>query len=453
MLNYSCNILALIYLVIVLKERGRILALCNILNYGHFMSNFRDVYLILFSLYWAQGLPVGFMTHALPVILRAEGVSLAHIGGFGLLMLPWSIKILWAPLIDRYGSLKQGHYRSWIIPTQILTIITLVILAFLPIQSLNQPLYLFIFFIVLMSMNIFGATQDIATDGLAVNILKEHQQHWGNMIQVIGSRLGFIVGGGVILWILDALNWQVTFLLLAVLVTINTIPILLYKESEYSEKQTSKNQKNKRTQIQDYLRYFFQSKTLKLWLFVLLTFKVADGLSGPLLKPLMVDLGLSFTQIGLYITVLGAIAALFGAGLAGIILKFYTIAPTLIIFSIFKVMSLWAYVWLAYQYESKTIIANWVIYSINAVEDMVSSMLLVAMLTLILKYSRKTFAATDFTFQVALMATMSGVLYSISGFIGDVLGYFSYLFIISLIAIVCLIPIVYWSKNSNMNDK
>lgn len=53
----------------------------------------QNPYLLLFSLYWAQGLPVGFMTHALPVILRAEGVSLAHIGGFGLLMLPWSIKI------------------------------------------------------------------------------------------------------------------------------------------------------------------------------------------------------------------------------------------------------------------------------------------------------------------------------------------------------------------------
>ena len=48
----------------------------------------RNTYILLFSLYWAQGLPVGFMTHALPVILRAEGVSLTHIGGFGLLMLP-----------------------------------------------------------------------------------------------------------------------------------------------------------------------------------------------------------------------------------------------------------------------------------------------------------------------------------------------------------------------------
>ena len=89
-------------------------------------------YLLLFSLYWAQGLPVGFMTHALPVILRAQGVSLAHIGGFGLLMAPWALKVLWAPLIDRFGYGKLGHYRSWIIPTQILTIMILIVLSFYP---------------------------------------------------------------------------------------------------------------------------------------------------------------------------------------------------------------------------------------------------------------------------------------------------------------------------------
>ena len=82
------------------------------------MPNLRQIYLLLFSLYWAQGLPVGFMTHALPVILRSQGVSLAHIGGFGLLMLPWSIKIFWAVYVDRYAISNLGHYRSWIIPTQ-----------------------------------------------------------------------------------------------------------------------------------------------------------------------------------------------------------------------------------------------------------------------------------------------------------------------------------------------
>ena len=96
------------------------------------------LYLLLFSLYWAQGLPVGFMTHALPVILRYQGVSLAQIGGFGLLMAPWAIKVLWAPWVDQCGHKRIGHYRSWILPTQLLSVLILILLSFLPIQAGNK---------------------------------------------------------------------------------------------------------------------------------------------------------------------------------------------------------------------------------------------------------------------------------------------------------------------------
>lgn len=417
----------------------------------------RQLYLLLFSLYWAQGLPVGFMTHALPVILRAEGVSLTHIGGFGLLMLPWSIKIFWAPLVDQHGSTSKGHYRSWILPTQLLTIFILVLLSFLPIESLNQPVYLLLFFIVLLSMNTVGATQDIATDGLAVNILKNDQQHWGNTFQVIGSRLGFIVGGGAVLWALDWLHWQATFLFLAVLVFVNTVPILCYREADrvkYYDIHLSENNKEKlsfQQSIKRYLAYFTETKTLLMWLWVLLSFKLADGLAGPLLKPLMVDMGLSFSQIGLYVTMLGAVAALIGAGLAGMSLKYLSRVQALIGFSILKILTLLAYAWLALQFDAKQQVNAWIIYGINAAEDMVSAMLLVVMLTLVMQYSRKNFAGTDFTFQVALMATVSGGLYSISGFFADQLGYSSYLFMISVVAVLSLIPIILWSKTQKMS--
>lgn len=409
------------------------------------MPAMRNLYVLLFSLYWAQGLPVGFMTHALPVILRAQGVSLTHIGGFGLLMLPWSIKVFWAPLVDRYGSTK-GHYRSWIIPAQLLSVIVLIILSFIPIEALNQPVYLLAFFVALLFMNGIGATQDIATDGLAVNILKNDQQHWGNTFQVIGSRLGFIVGGGAILWLLDLLQWQATFLLLAALVFINTLPILFFRESQHSKIITPADKGPALSNIKTYFQYFWSDLSLARWLLVLLTFKIADGLSGPLLKPLMVDLGLSFSQIGLYVTMLGAFAALIGAGLAGWCLKYWSRSSSLIIFSILKILSLMAYAWLATQYEAQNKVQNWMIYLVNAAEDMISAMLLVVMLTLVMQYSRKHLAGTDFTFQVALMATVSGGLYSLSGIFGDALGYQNYLNLIVIVAIFSLIPIFRWMK-------
>jgi MFS family permease len=408
-------------------------------------------YLLLFSLYWAQGLPVGFMTHALPVILRAQGVSLAHIGGFGLLMAPWAIKILWAPLVDRYGHHQAGHYRSWIIPTQILTIVILVILSFLPIQSLNEPRFLFLFFIALLCMNSIGATQDIATDGLAVRILKEEQQHFGNMFQVIGSRLGFIVGGGAILWSMDWLSWQMTFLILAAIVACNTLPIWFYQEPAHprsaSKKTLHQTNIDRFEWFRDYLRYFFENKKLTAWFFVLCTIKVTDGFAGPITKPLLVDLKLSLSQIGIYITMLGAFSALFGAGLAGLLLKKIKRHQALLLFSVFKLISLAGFVWLAVLYEQAVPIAPWIISLINALEDKFAAWLWVVILTLVMQYSRSEYAGTDFTFQVSIMASISGVLYTVSGMIGDQLGYLKFLSLILLVGMFCLIPIIYWMRN------
>ena len=414
------------------------------------MLNLRQIYILLFSLYWAQGLPVGFMTHALPVILRAQGVSLAHIGGFGLLMLPWSIKIFWATYVDRFALSRLGHYRSWIIPTQLSSVLILIILSFFPIQALDQPSYLFIFFALLFLMNLTGATQDIATDALAVNLLKNDQQHWGNTFQVIGSRLGFIVGGGAVLWCLDWLDWQKTFLVLAGLVFLNTVPVLFYREPIHAVKNIAdQNTPLSFSQaIKKYLNYFTSSKELKTWLMVLLSFKVADGLAGPLLKPLMVDVGLNFSQIGVFITIFGAVAALIGAGIAGLLLKHFSRVNCFIIFSILKIISLAAYAVIAYGYEFNASIAPFWLYSVNAFEDACSAMLLVVMLTLIMQYSRKQCAGTDFTFQVSIMATISGLLYLGSGIIGDLVGYYHYLLCIVMISILCLLPIFYWKNNT-----
>lgn len=414
------------------------------------MLNLRQIYILLFSLYWAQGLPVGFMTHALPVILRAQGVSLAHIGGFGLLMLPWSIKIFWATYVDRFALSHLGHYRSWIIPTQLSSVLILIILSFFPIQALDQPSYLFIFFALLFLMNLTGATQDIATDALAVNLLKNDQQHWGNTFQVIGSRLGFIVGGGAVLWCLDWLDWQKTFLVLAGLVFLNTVPVLFYREPIHAVK-NSADQKTPLSfsqAIKKYLNYFTSSKELETWLMVLLSFKVADGLAGPLLKPLMVDMGLNFSQIGVFITIFGAVAALIGAGIAGLLLKHFSRVNCFIVFSILKIISLAAYAVIAYGYEFNASIAPFWLYSVNAFEDACSAMLLVVMLTLIMQYSRKQCAGTDFTFQVSIMATISGLLYLGSGIIGDLVGYYHYLLCIVMISILCLLPIFYWKNNT-----
>lgn len=410
---------------------------------------------LLLSLYLAQGLPVGFMTQALPALLRHYGVSLAEIGVSGLLMLPWALKFLWAPVVDQFGSRRLGHYRAWIIFTQSLTLICLVALAFLPIDQMANPAILWGLFTVLLCLNLFCATQDIATDGLAVNILKKGQLHWGNSFQVIGSRLGFLIGGGAVLYAIDVLSWKMTFLLLSFGVFLNSIPVLFYKEPQKIQPSKFADSIIKDSILLKFkqgLAYLWQSPELKLWFFVLLTYKVADGLSGPIIKPMMIDMGLSLAQIGLNVTVFGAICALVSALLAGLMIRQFGLSNMFLAFAILQSLAISYYVVLAYLFENHILFPKYHLYLANALEEFCSALALVAMLSLIMRYARSHMAGTDFTFHVAIMSLVSGGLYVISGGLAEQLGYFYTLLLIFIISLGCLLPKLFWYKSSKHSD-
>lgn len=405
---------------------------------------------MLLSLYLAQGLPVGFMTQALPTLLRHYGVSLTQIGFSGLLMMPWALKFLWSPYVDRYGSTRLGHYRSWVLFTQSLMTICLFILAFLPIDHLGNVSTLWGMFIVLLVMNTLCATQDIATDGLAVNILKNGAIHWGNTFQVMGSRLGFILGGGAVLYAIDLLSWQSTFLLLAVGVALNSILIVMYREPNFQKKQQAaisvkKSSRGLWQKIKKTYGYLWSSQELRLWMWVVLTYKLADGMAGPILKPMMVDLGLSLAQIGVYVTMIGAGCAVVGAILAGWLIKKFSLKHMFIVFSILQTLVFIYYILIAYFYENGIAVAHFHVYFANALEEGVAAMSLVAMLSLIMTYSRQQFAATDFTLQVALMSSIGGGLYTFGGIFADYMGYTLVLSLVFMLSFACLLPKIRWA--------
>ncbi|KAA8735119.1 MFS transporter [Acinetobacter qingfengensis] len=408
--------------------------------------------LMLLSLYLAQGLPVGFMTQALPALLRSYGVSLTQIGISGVLMLPWAIKFLWAPLIDHYAHSRLGHYRSWILFMQACTLFSLLLLAFSPPQQLQQMSVLWGFFGILLLMNLSCATQDIATDGLAVKILKNHQLHWGNTFQVIGSRLGFIFGGGALLYAIDLLTWKSSFILLALVVVLNSLPILFFREQISCPLTLPESKKAVpiMTKLKTIYLALWQQQETRIWLGVLLSYKIADGLSGPIIKPMMVDMGLSLSQIGLNVTMLGAGFAVLGAWWASIFIKRFNLGRMLIFFSILQSLAIGYYLALAWCFEQQIIVADWHLYIANILEETFAAMSLVAMLSLIMKYSRQQFAATDFTFQVAMMTLVSGGLYMISGALTDILGYRGVFMLIFILSLVCLWPKIYWYKRATM---
>lgn len=151
---------------------------------------------LLLSLYICQGLPTGIFTQALPAILRQYGVPLTVISFSSLLAVPWVLKFLIAPFIDEHYFSRIGQRRTWILPMQLLAILAVIAIAFFNPHQLIHSEGIVIFFLLMFLVNLFAATQDVATDGLAVNMLAFHERGVGNGIQVAGYRLGLIIGGG-----------------------------------------------------------------------------------------------------------------------------------------------------------------------------------------------------------------------------------------------------------------
>ncbi|MBA2321942.1 MAG: MFS transporter, partial [Deltaproteobacteria bacterium] len=176
---------------------------------------------LLASLYFSQGLPFGFFTLALPVVLRARGIDLHLLGASSLLLAPWSLKFLWAPVIDRFGTRRQ-----WIVPLQLLTVAVLVGLA-----STDPASEVLALSVGLFLLSVCASTQDVATDGLAVALLPEEERGFGNGLQVGAYRFGMIAGGAAIPAVYVSFGPSVAFLAMAGALALATIPVALVAEA------------------------------------------------------------------------------------------------------------------------------------------------------------------------------------------------------------------------------
>ena len=465
---------------------------------------------VLLSLYFAQGLPSGFITQALPAILRQYDVSLRMIGWSGLLLAPWALKFLWAPVVDRYYSARLGRGRSWILPLQLLSALIVFAVGFIDPNTLAQPAHLWALFGLLFVLSMVGATHDVATDSLATRSLTHHRattglddditevvqsvkdkdkvnakqnpyQGLGNAVQVVGYRLGLILGGGVFLMVLGRWSWQLSFAIMAALIMINLIPIWCYPETDEEAKrhgidssttiktiinpETADNQgaqidvdksvlslSSIKQYLQEQYGYFWHNRQMRAWLGVLLTYKIVDGISSGMVKPMMVDMGITTASIGLWISVIGSVASLIGAGIAAWVLKRVAHYQALLWFNVFQLLATGLYVLVAMAYEYQLIPAHnqtglyFSAYVANAIEHMAAAMALVAMLTMVMHYARHQQAGSDFTTQICLLTVFSGSAHLLSGYLAEWLGYTGHFLLSVMIGVVCLLPILYWQR-------
>jgi PAT family beta-lactamase induction signal transducer AmpG len=279
---------------------------------------------LLFLLYFVQGLPAGFQGKPLQAYLTLDGVSLAKIGFAQALYLPWVGKALWAPLVDRFGSPRFGRRKSWIVPLQLLLFVACAMAAFVrPDQGLAMLLAL------VLLMNLFAATQDIAVDGLAIDLLSHGELGPANAVQVVGYKGGILVAGGLLLWASEFIGWRGYFGVMAALVLLALLVVLPFREpapepAPEPEQAAPTPERSLVDVLRLVLRTFRAPGAVWVLLFVA-TYKIGESMAAGMFTPFLIKAGFTVGQIGLWVGTYGLVASIAGSIAGGLLAKRLTL--------------------------------------------------------------------------------------------------------------------------------
>ena len=360
--------------------------------------------LLLGSLYLAQGLPYGFFTQALPVLLRDAGYSLKAISATSLLFLPWALKFLWAPFVDHRGTRK-----AWLLPLQVAGVAGALLLSRVDVTE-----GLVVLLAAAFIFNLIAACQDIATDGLAVRILDSRERGLANGLQVGAYRIGMILGGGLLLWVFAKAGWATMFACMAVMLAFTVIPVLTLREPPRTEPRSNASA----TQLAVGWVRRLRVPGMLAFIALICFYKFGDSMVASLVGPFMRDSGLSKETIAIMKGTIGSIASLAGAAIGGWFAFRAGRRNALLTCGLLQTMSLLLY--LAAAFGAGGMAMFW---AATIAEHLFGSMATVALFTLMMDASDPEHAGTDYTLLACAIVVAMGLANFTGAVIGDAAGY------------------------------
>ena len=367
--------------------------------------------LLLVSMYTCQTIPVGFIISCLPVVLRHQGMTLRSVGFLFLLQVPWATKFLYASWIDRFYIKGLGRRRTWIFPLQWIGAALFFALSFVPPDRSFG-----LMFMLLLLFNTVMATNDIAVDGYATDILLPEERPWGNTIQSGARPVGMLLGGGLVLVLLEAVGWQTICLMLAATILLLSLPVVLHREIApvYPDNPIPEAG---RTQTPGLWAFLNQSRTRWLILFLLLpTLFFFNGFQ--MRMPLLTDLGMNPAAIGNALIRFGYPAGFLGTLLLGWLFRLVGPVVFLRIFGTLSLILTGATVLLA----SKGVISPWQGALILASDNVILGGIHVWGFTLMMKASAGAQSGTGFALLSSVFILPPLLLGPLFGALGDACG-------------------------------
>ncbi len=391
------------------------------------------------SLYIAQTIPMSFFSTILPVLMRQQDYSLETIGMLQFLKLPWVLKFLWSPAVDR-NCHTLTDYKRWIFSSELIYAVIILAISFL---DLHTNIYTIIILIVFSFTA--SATQDIATDALAVLSFNKKDKSMVNSMQSVGSFAGAMIGGGVLLLLYHKVGWNQLLPYLALFVVVALVPLMFFKKKQVDEPQERK--KYAPPHIDDLLGFFKQKG---IWKQVVFLFLYYTSLIGTLamLKPMLVDYGYTMKEIGVMSGVIGTSIGCVGSLTGGFIVRKIGCYIPRIVFAVCILATTVYFYLLVTQLEVNTatlhfgITLLWASYGMATIVVYTTSMYCV----------REGYEGTDFTLQTVI-THLSGMLMAAgAGKVAGTYGYANLFLFETGIALFSLIYILVTFKKEKKNE-
>jgi PAT family beta-lactamase induction signal transducer AmpG len=377
-------------------------------GFRHFAgsSRLRSVVLLSFS----SGLPLGVVWLAIPAWMARVGVDIKVIGLFTLAQAPWTFKLLWSPWMDRFPPPFLGRKRGWILIGQVALFAVTLWLAGVS----DHPEAVWVIGALALAMAFASATQDIAIDAYAVEVLHRDEQGLASGLRTALYRAAMLVAGGAAITLAAETSWTLVNALLALLYLPFMVVTVLAPEPESLP---SPPRTLREAVWGPFVGFLAQHRSLEILGFVVL-YKLGDNLTQSLTGPFLVQTGFDDFDVGLARTTIGQVASIAGTLVGGVLTDRMGLGRSLWVFGFLQLASNLGYAAVAQVGPNRP-----VMYAAQAFELGSSGLGQGAFGVLLLRLTQKRFSATQYALLSALFSLPRILAGPVTGVLADAMGW------------------------------
>ena len=369
---------------------------------------------------FACGLPLLLTISVLQAWMKEEGVDLTVIGMMSLVGLPYTLKFLWAPVLDRFTLPFLGRRRGWLLIAQVTLIFSISGLGFSdPVK--NPWMMVFAAFLV----TFFSASQDIVVDAYRREDLPDEELGLGSSLYVNGYRVGMLLASGGGLIMADHMPFFMVYQIMAACMLPCVVTTLLAPEPKTYE---GTPESMKEAVFDPLIEYFSRRGALWILAFILF-YKIGDTMASAMTIPFYLDIGFSKTQIGTVVKLFGFWAVVAGTLIGGVIMLRLGINRSLWAFGFLQAVSTAGFAVLAFFGNSLPLLST-----VIAFENLSSGMGTAAFIAFMASITNKKFTATQYALLSSLMGVPRVMASAPTGFLAKNLGWETFFITCTLIA-------------------